>query len=408
MSDQQENRPIQNGAPIQDANNLHLLDLLIVLVRHKKLVIGTPIVFALTAMAISLAMTPIYTGTAKIMPPQQQQNGAAAAILGQLGGLAGAASGIAGLKNPNDLYVGMLESRSVADNLIGRFKLKERYEQETMDATRAALNEVTEISNGKKDGMISIGVNDPDPAFAAELANAYVDELTKLTNTLAVSEASQRRLFFERQLKEEKDQLASAEVAMRKMQEKTGMIQLDGQVQAVIASIAQLRASISAKEVQLNAMRTFATGQNPDMLRGQEELQGLKTQLAKLEKSRPQGDTDFLPPTGKIPEAGVEYVRALREVKYHETMFELLAKQYELAKMDEAKEASLIQVLDKAVPAERKSGPKRALITIAGLFSGLMLGVLIAFLREVIGSSRNDPHSSERWKNLGTAWRGKS
>ncbi|MBI3286027.1 MAG: hypothetical protein HYZ65_14425 [Burkholderiales bacterium] len=405
MSEQSENKAVQHTAVGEDEDEIHLLDLLIVLVRHKKLVIGMPIATGTLALAVSLLMTPIFTSTAKIMPPQQQQSSGIAAMLGSLGGLAGAAGGIAGLKNPNDLYVGMLESRTVADNLIKRFKLKERYQSKTMDDARKALDGVSEINNGKKDGLIAINVSDKDPQFAADLANAYVEELTNLNQAMAITEASRRRLFFEKQLKETKDKLANAEVALRNTQEKTGMIQPDGQVQAIIASVAQLKGAIAAKEVELNAMRTFAAGQNPDLLRSQEELRGLQAQLAKLEKNQSSKEGDFMVPTGKIPEVGVEYVRSLRNVKYYEVIFELLSKQFELAKIDEAKDSSMIQSLDKAVPAERKTKPKRAMIVLAGLFGGGILGILLAFMREAYSSSRQNPESSKRWQQLSIAWK---
>jgi tyrosine-protein kinase Etk/Wzc len=384
--------------PVTD--EINLLDLLIVLVRHKKLVIGMPIVTGVLALVVSLLMTPIFTSTAKIMPPQQQQSSGIAAMLGQLGGLAGAAGSMAGIKNPNDLYVGLLESRTVADNLIKRFRLKERYETTTMDDTRSILNGISEIANSKTDGLISITVNEKDPKFAAELANAYVDELTKLTQTMALTESSLRRLFFEKQLKEVKDQLANAEIAMRNTQEKTGMIQPEAQVQAIIGNVAQLKGAIAAKEVELNAMRTFATGQNPDLRRTQEELRGLQAQLSKLEKNKPSKEGDFMVPVGKIPEVGVEYVRSLRNVKYYETIFELLAKQFELAKIDEAKESSLIQLLDKAVPAERKSKPKRAFIVLIGLLVGGIGGIILAFVNDAYHYSRQNPENAKRWQQL--------
>jgi tyrosine-protein kinase Etk/Wzc len=383
-------------------DEIHLLDLLVVLAQHKKLVIGTPVITGTLALVASLLMTPVFTSTAKIMPPQQQQSSGVSAMLGQLGGLAGAAGGIAGIKGPNDLYVGLLESRNIADKLITRFKLQERYEA-TMDDARTILKSNSEIGTGKKDGMISITVNEKDPQFAADLANAYVDELAKLTQTMALTEASQRRLFFEKQLTEAKDQLANAEVALRTTQEKTGMIQPEAQVQAIITNAAQLKGTIAAKEVELNAMRTFAAGQNPDLLRTQEELRGLQAQLAKLEKDQPSRASGFMVPTGKLPEVGVEYVRSVRNVKYYETIFELLAKQFELAKIDEAKESSLIQVLDKAIPAEHKFKPKRALITIAGLLFGSILGVLLAFVHASYSGSRQDPESRQRWQRLSAA-----
>lgn len=405
MSEQQESKIQQHVTAIVEDEEIHLLDLLIILGRHKRAVIGMPLLIGLLAMMLSLIMTPIYTSTVKIMPPQQQQgSGLAAAMLGQLGGLAGAAGGLTGLKNPNDLYVGMLESRTIADNLISRFRLKERYEAKTMDDARVALDKASEIADGKKDGLISISVDDRDPEFAAVLANAYVDELTKLTKTMAVSDASRRRLFYENQLKDSKDKLSDAEVALRKLQEKTGLIQPDGQVQAIISAIAQLKATIAAKEVQIKAMRTFASAQNPELLRAQEELRGLQAQLIKLEKDQPTKERDFMVPTGSLPEVGVEYVRRLRDVKYYETLFEMLAKQFELAKIDEARDASIIQILDRAVPAERRTKPKRTLITLAGFVVGGVFGVLLAFICEAYLQSRKDLKSNLRWQELSIAW----
>lgn len=403
MSEQQRSNSQANDAASTD-DQIHPLDVLIVLASRKKMILGMAIGTGLVAMAISLTIQPTFTSTAKIMPPQQQQSSGMAAMLGQLGGMAGSAGGLAGIKNPNDLYIGLMESRTISDNLIDRFKLKVRYGKETMDDTRKALGGVRNISNGKKDGLISISIVDPDPKFAAELANAYVDELAKLTQTMAITESSQRRMFFEKQLKDAKEQLAKAEIALRATQEKTGMIQLDGQVQAIIANVAQLKGSIAAKEIQLNAMRTFAAPQNPELLRSQEELRGMQAQLSKLERSQ-AGKGDLMVPTGSIPEVGVEYVRSLRDVKYYETVFELLAKQFELAKIDEAKDSSLIQVLDTAVPAERKSKPLRGLITLMATAAGGLLGIGLAFARAMYKESRRNPESKERWEKLSMAWR---
>lgn len=404
MSEQLE-RELQNKSDVPVDENIHLLDLLIVLAQHKTLVIGAPIVTGILAMVLSGFITPMFTSAAKIMPPQQQQSSGMAAMLGQLGGLAGAAGGLGGIKNPTDLYVGLLESRTVADNLIMRLKLKERYEKNTMDETRKELAANSVIAAGKKDGFITIAASDKDPKFAADLANAYVDELAKLAQSMALTEASQRRLFFEKQLKEARDQLADAEIALRTTQEKTGLIQPDAQVQAIISNAAQVKGAIAAKEVELKAMRTFAAGQNPDLVRTQEELRGLQMQLAKLEKNQASKDGDFMVPTGKIPEAGVEFVRSVRNVKYYETIFELLAKQFELAKMDEAKESSAVQLLDKALPAERKSKPRRVFITLVSAFAGGALAVLYAFMRAAYNASRRDPQSSKRWQQISMAWK---
>lgn len=391
-----------NGA--NERGKLHLSDVLIALVQQRRIVIATPIITGTLALVASLFMTPMFTSTAKIMPPQQQQSSGMAAVLGQLGGLGGAA-GSMGLRSPNELYVGLLESRTVADNLIKQFKLRERYEAANMDATRKKLASRSVIASGKKDGFITIAAIDKDPQFAADLANAYVEQLTKLTQTIALTEASQRRIFFEDQLKSAKDQLANAEIALRTTQEKTGMIQPEGQVQAIISSIAQLKGAIAAKEVQINAMRTFAANRNPELLRAQEELRSLQAQQAKSENSRSSNRGDFMVPTGKIPEVGVQYIRSVRDVKYAEAMFEMLAKQFELAKIDEAKHSSVIQVLDRAIPADHKFAPKRALITVAGVLVGAVLGLLFALLNAAYVAVRENPTSSARWQHVMASWK---
>jgi uncharacterized protein involved in exopolysaccharide biosynthesis len=361
-----------------------------------------PVITTALAVAAALLMSPKYVSTAVIMPPQQQSSGVSA-VLGQLGGLASAAGGIGGLKNPNDLYVGVLQSRTVADKLIDRFKLKERFDRETLDETREKLEKIREVASGK-DNLITISVIDKDPKFAADLANAYVAELAAVTQKLAFTEASRRRLFFERQLTDAKDNLAKAEVEMRKMQETTGMLQLEGQVKGIIANEAQLQGTIAAKSVQLKGMRSFATANNPEYLRVQEELRGLQEQLDKLQKGQ-QKAGDVMIPSGKIPEAGIAYVRSLREVKYNETIFELLAKQYELAKIDEAKESSLIQQLDVAVPAEKSSKPKRAVMIFGGVIGGFVLALFIALLRELYASTKQKLSNDQRWLATRQAWK---
>jgi uncharacterized protein involved in exopolysaccharide biosynthesis len=380
--------PAQHSAPnsqyrVSD-DETSLLDIAILLARHKKLVLAVPLIVAILTAGITLLMPNIYTGRAVLMPPQQQQS-AAAMMLGQLGALAGMAGSNLGLKNPNDLYIGMLKSRTVADALVERFKLKELYDQDTLVETRKALADNTSLTSGK-DGLIVIEVDDEDPKRAAEMANAYVDQLIKLTQNLAISEASQRRLFFEGQLAKSRDELSKAEVELKKTQERTGMIDLDAQGKATIEAAAILRAQVTAKEVEMAAMRTFATESNPDYRRTQEELVGLRTQLAKMERNAEKDTGDILLSTGKIPAAGLEYARRLRDVKYYETIFELMAKQYEIARVEEARDALLLQTIDHAVPPDKKSSPRRLLISLLlAVISGAVM-VIFVLVREVFHS----------------------
>ncbi len=380
--------PQHNVQPEQFEDEISLLDLAITLAKHKKIILGAPLVAAILAAVFSLFQPNIYTADTQILPPQQQSS--ASAMLSQLGALSGMA-GAAGIKNPNDTYIAMLKSRTLQDNMIRRFKLQSVYETKTPETTRNALTGATNVKVGK-DGIIGISVDDKNPQRAAMLANGYVDELQRLTQVFAVTEASQRRLFFEKQLLQAKQSLGDAEIAMKQLQENTGIIQLDAQAGAFVQAGSQIKAQIAMKEVELGAMRTFATGNNPDYIRIQQTLAGLRAQLAKVDAGSVT--------SGKVPEKGLEYMRKARDLKYYETIYELLAKQFEMAKLDEAKESSVIQVLDKAVTPEQKSKPKRSqMVLIAALATGF-LAILWAFITEAMQNAKKDTESQAQLQNL--------
>jgi len=376
------------------------LDVLLFLASHKRALLGIPLVAALMGAVLSLLMPNYYAAVTKILPPQQNQSSAAMA-LAQLGSAAGLASTSLGIKNPNDLYVGMLKSRTVADRLIERFALQKLYDRATLLDTRRVLEQRTAISHGR-DGIVTVQFEDTDPARAAEIANAYIQELYKLTQTLAVTEAGQRRLFLEKQLKLTRDALADAEVELKKTQEATGLIKLDEQGRAIIEAVAKLRGLIAAKEVEAATMRAFATERNPTYVRTQQELAGLRLELTRLEKAshNPNKDGDIFVPTGKVPEAGLEYVRRFRDVKYYETVFELLAKQFEIAKIDEARDTSIVQVLDRALPPERKSRPHRTLIVVVSGLAALLVALLWALLTDAYQRASRDGEKLAKLERL--------
>ena len=371
-----------------------LIDALIFLARHRILLLGLPLGAAVVAAIVSLVLPSIYTGVTKILPPQQNQS-AAAMMLTQIGSLAGLPSASLGIKNPNDLYVGILRSRTVADGLIRRFDLQKLYDEDTLHDARRELERRTAISHGR-DGIISIEYEDRDRKLAAAVANGYIEELYSLTQSLAVTEAGQRRLFLEKQLTLTRDSLAEAEVALKRTQEATGLIKLDEQGRAIIEAVANLRAQITAKEVQAGAMRSFATERNPDYYRVQKEIDGLRQELARLERTNQPVRGDIFVPTGKVPEAGLEYLRRLRDVKYYETVFELLAKQFEIAKIDEARDTSVVQVLDRAIEPERRTRPHRARIVIVSTVLALLVALLVALLRDARERARRDPEQARK------------
>ena len=375
---------------VEDDDEISLLDLAIVLAKFKKLILGLPVLVGVLTVGATLLMTPIFTATTAILPPQQSQSGASA-LLGQLGGLAGIAGAAAGIKNPSDLYVGMLKSRTVADAMIARFDLVNYYEAELTQDARKSLEDVSSFTAGK-DGIITISVDDKDPELAAKMANAYVEELNKLTEVLAVTEASQKRLFFERQMVDARDRLVAAEIEARSAMERGGLASIDAQGQAMIGVTARLRGQISVKEVEIGAMRAFAAEENPRLKAAQQELLALQTELARIEGASALREGQ----AGAESSAGATNLQLLRNVKYYETLYQMLAQQFELAKIEEAKDSALIQVLDTAIPPERKSKPKRALIAVLAVLAAGFVAVLIAFMKEAALRAAEDPESAER------------
>jgi uncharacterized protein involved in exopolysaccharide biosynthesis len=313
--------------------------------------------------------------------------------------MAGAAAGIAGLKNPNDLYIGMLKSRTVTDKLIAKFDLKKEYDTDLQDETRAKLVENTTITSGK-DGLITIEVEDKDKKLVAPLANAYVSELMQLTKVLAVTEASERRMFYERQLVQAKDNLAKAEMALKGAIDTRGVVSVDAESRALLETAGRLRAEASAKEIQLGSMRAFVTENNPDYKRVAEELSSLRVELAKLENGRGAKNSDEASVDGK--QSGIANIKLLRDVKYYQMLYELLAKQYEVARLDEAKDPSIIQVLDTAVEPERKFKPHRALIVVLSTMIALFGAIGWAFVSEARRKTLMSESGAAQWRELKT------
>lgn len=369
-----------------------LIGILTVLAKHKRLVLGFPFIASLVAVAVSLALPNVYRAETKIMPPQQPQSGAGA-LLAQLGGPAAAAMSVAGLKSPNDMYIGMLKSRTVADNLIRQFNLKNEYETDSQEKARRILEGNTSIVSGK-DGLIAVEVEDHDKKKAPLIANAYAAELARLTQVLAVTEAAKRRLFFEQQLEQAKDSLAAIEVKLKSTLDTKGVVSVDSESRAIVETIGQLRGQISAKEIELSSMKAFVTDNNPDYKRTNEELKSLRSELARLQDGTSTGLADG---SRSMSSGGLENVKLLRDVKYHQMLYEMLAKQYEAARLDEAKDASVVQVLDKAVEPERKVKPSRALIVLGTALLSLFVSILWAFLRETRQRAMAIPEVQAQW-----------
>jgi tyrosine-protein kinase Etk/Wzc len=390
----------------EDGPGIGLTDLLTWIGESKRMIATVTLLAALVSLAIAFTRPLIYTARTSLLPPGSQQQGGSAAALAALGSLGGLAGGL-GTKTPDELYVALLKSDSVQRSLAGRYALMERYEAKNYESLRKELPTYIRVASDKKTGIITVEVDDEDPKFAAELANAHAGEITKVLGRLAVSEAQLRRVFFEQQLKETKENLIKAEQDLRSVQEKSGVIVLDKQAEALIAGAAMVRAQIAEREVQLKVLRGSATEQNPDVQRLTSELGALRSELARMESSRggAAGSTVDMP-VGKIPGAAIDYVRARRELKLQETLLEGMIRQYEMAKLDEAKEGPVLQQVDVALPPDYKSKPSRALIVLGGTLLALIAAMAVAIWRGyATQSAATDPERRLAWAEVSKAWR---
>ena len=401
--------PDETAAPGLDEDEgptVGLTDLLTWLGEGKRLIAAVTLGVAIAALIYAFLTPPIFTARATMLAPGSQQQSGSSAALAALGSLGGLAGGLAP-KSPDELYVALMKSDSVLRALANRFKLLEHYHTDTFETLRKLVPGYIRISTDKKSGLITVEVDDESAKFAADLANAHKDEVAKILERLAVSEAQLRRVFFENQLKETKENLVKAEQALQVVQEKSGVIVLDKQAEALIGGAALLRAQIVEREVQLKVLRTSATDQNPDVIRLNSELRALRTELARMESSTeaPTGSAVDLP-VGKIPAAAIDYVRARRELKLQETLLEGMVRQYEIAKLDEAKEGPGLQQVDIALPPDRKSKPSRALIVLASALIALLLTSAFVVVRRYVDVAREqDPDGAAAWRALAQAWR---
>jgi tyrosine-protein kinase Etk/Wzc len=393
--------------------DISVLDMLALLIRHRGFIARFVLISTILATVVAFLLPVRYEAKIVLLPPQQNSS-IASAVLGQIGGLGslgslGSLASLGGLsmKNASDMYVSFLTSRTVEDAMIQRFGLMAEYREKKMSDTRKVFERRTSVVAGNKDGLIRISVEDRYPKRAAELANGYVDEFRKLSATLAITEAARRRMFFEGQLQQAKDDLAASEEAMRKTQQSTGVLQIDSQARALIESTALLRAQVVAKEVQIQSMRSYAAEDNPMLIVVKQQLAALQSQLEQLAGSQHDEGSDIILSKGRVTEAGLEYIRRYRDLKYHETVFELLAKELEIAKLDEAREGEIVQVVDAAVPPDKRSSPHRTLIIIGSTILSFFAAVMWIKVREGMARSFELPENRRRLDAIKTSWNGR-
>jgi uncharacterized protein involved in exopolysaccharide biosynthesis len=380
---------MQTSDETQDDDGVGLLDLALPLVQHWKLLLLGPFAVGLAAWAITFALPKTYQSKTVFVPPQQQQSAAASAI-SQLGALSGLAGAAANIKTPADQYLALLQSATVADRVIDAFDLMKVYDVEYRFKARDKLESNVRMTLGKKDGLITIEVEDKSAQRAADMANRYVEELRLLTSKLALTEAQQRRVLFETQLKQTRDQLSKAQQVLQT----SGFTQeaLKADAKASAEGYARLRAEATAAEMRLQALRRGLADTTPEVQQALSTVGALRAQLSRLAET-----TDL---TG-----ATDYVSKFREFKYQETLFELLARQYELARVDESREGALVQVVDEAKPAEYKHRPRRALIAAAATLASLILLAGFLWVRHAWRNASQRPETATKIADLRSAWR---
>lgn len=373
-----------------EERSLGLLDLAVPLAENLRLLIAGSLLAGLVALGITFIIAPTYTARTTMLPPQQQQSAASSALasLGALSGLAGLGAGI---KSPAEQYVALMQSHTVTDRLIDQFKLMDVYELKYREDARKRLASNVRISVGKKDGLLTVEVDDTSPQRAAEMANAHVEELRRISSGLALSEAQQRRVFFEGQLAQTRDRLTSAQQALQASGFTEGA--LKAEPRSAAEGYARLRAEATAAEVRLQVLRRSLADNAPEVQQAQTTLGALRAQLAQAERSRGTSDS------------GADYVSKYREFKYQETLFDLFARQYEAARVDEAREGALIQVVDPAQQPEKRSKPKRALTAVVTTLATLFLLAVLVIARHFWRQSAAEPQNARKLLQLRSALR---
>lgn len=402
----------EESAPNPQAQTeVSLLDLTVLLVANKRFIFRFVLGAAILAVVVALLLPVRYEAKVMLLPPQQNSS-IASALMGQMGSLGGLGSlgslaGGLGLKTPADMYISMLTSRTVEDAMIQRFGLQAEYKLKRLSEVRKEFEHRTTVVAGAKDGMIRVTVEDGDPKRAAEMANGYVEEFRKLTEKLAITEAARRRLFFERELQQARDSLTTAEQAMQKTQQSTGVLQIDSQARALIESAAILRAQVVAKQVQVESMKSFAADDNPALIMAKQQLAALQSQLNQIAGSQQDSGSDIVLSKGRVTQAGLEYLRRYRDLKYSETVFELLAKELEIAKLDEAREGEIVQVVDSAVPPDTKSSPHRTLIVLGVTILAFFVSVFWLVVRRGLTRTFDLPENRQRLEAIKHYWKRK-
>lgn len=374
-------------------DEISLIDLLNVLASHWKMIVKVPIVVAVVAALVSLYVPNQYTAKTIILPTDDKA-GVMNSMMAQLGGMAGLAGGALGGATKADLYVTILKSETLKDQLIENNKLMSRFGIEKRTVAYNMIDGLTQVVSGKKDGVITIAVTTKDPKLSSELANSYVQELGNIVMSLEMTGAAKNKFFLEKQLTAARVDLVKAEDDVKSFQSKHKAISLPDQAKASIEGVAQLRAQLAVQEVQLGALQRQFTDRSQEVKSAKATIAQIRNQIGSLEGK----GGGSLPSIGSIPALGQEYIRLMREFKIQEAIVEMLTKQYELSKVNSQKDISPFQVIQAAKVPEVKSKPKRStIVVLSGITAGFCM-VLLAFIMTAFKNT--DPKTRDKLRDV--------
>lgn len=369
----------ENNSGERLAQNIRLLW------RRRKLLLKTGLTAAVAFALVAWMIPNQYEATARLMPPDDIASNPMALLAGIAGkssdGLS-IAGDLLGFKSTGKLFVGILRSRTVEDDLVRRFDLRRVYWVRYWEDARKKLESRTEISEDRKSGIISVTVSDRDRARSAALAQAYVDELNMLVAQLTTSSAHRERVFLEERLKEVKRDLDAASVEFSQFASKNTAIDIPEQGKAMVEAAALLQGQMIAAQSELSGLQQIYTANNVRVRSAQARVAELRDQLDRIggkniDNTNPQPSDDTLYPSiRQLPLLGVRYADLFRRVKIEEVVFDTLTKQYELAKVQEAKEIPTVKVLDHPSTPEKKSFPPRLIIVVFGTILCLIVATL--------------------------------
>jgi uncharacterized protein involved in exopolysaccharide biosynthesis len=363
--DASSNPPVADGT--EDSIEFDVFGFLAPARARWKAILVITVLCGIAGYGASFLLANKYTASTLFIPPHGQQSNPSTAALAQLGALSGLIGSGASARGTPDEYISMMGSSRVSDHVIQKFDLQKAWGLEYRADSRKRLLKMVAISAGKKDNLMTVEVTDTDPVRAAAIANQYVEELRVLTSTLALTEAQQRRVFFERLLEQTRDNLATTQAALEGSGFNSGA--LNAQPNAAAEGYARLLAQRTAAEVRLQVLRKNLADSAPDVQQAQEAVSALATQINKLESQN-----------GSASKTN-DYINRYRAFKYQETLFELFQRQYETARVDESHDSPMLQVIDPATPPERRSGPGRTSMGAVIALLGLVAAVLFFGIR---------------------------